>query len=58
MPYQPSVAMIDLQLSHATRSAVPSIKSAGEQGWYFNQGAKAGVSEEFFTVANLIETGH
>jgi hypothetical protein len=30
----------------------------GEQGWYFNQGAKSGTSEEFFTVAHLIETGH
>ena len=58
MPYQPSITMVDMQLSHATRSAVPSAKSAGEQGWYFNQGAKAGVNEEFFTVAALIETGH
>jgi hypothetical protein len=58
MPYQPSVTMVDMQLSHATRSAVPSVKSAGEQGWYFNQGPKAGVSETFFSIANLIETGH
>jgi hypothetical protein len=58
MPYQPSITMVDMQLSHATKAALPSAKYAGEQGWYFNQGEKAGVSEEFFTVAHLIESGH
>jgi hypothetical protein len=58
MPYQPSITMVDMQLSHATKAALPSAKYPGEQGWYFNQGAKAGISEEFFTVAHLIESGH
>jgi hypothetical protein len=58
MPYQPSITMVDMQLSHATKAALPSAKYVGEQGWYFNQGAKSGTSEEFFTVAHLIETGH
>jgi hypothetical protein len=58
MPFQPSITMVDMQLSHATKAALPSAKYPGEQGWYFNQGAKAGVSEEFFTIAHLIESGH
>jgi hypothetical protein len=58
MPYQPSITMVDMQLSHATKASLPSAKYPGEQGWYFNQGAKSGTSEEFFTVAHLIETGH
>lgn len=58
MPFQPSITMVDMQLSHATRAALPSSKYPGEQGWYYNQGAKAGMSEEFFTVAHLIETSH
>jgi hypothetical protein len=58
MPYQPSVTMVDMQLSHATRSAVPSVKVSGEQGFYFNKGADAGVTEDFFTIADLVETGH
>ena len=58
MPFQPSITMVDMQLTHATRAALPSSKYPGEQGWYYNQGAKAGLSEEFFTVAHLIESGH
>ncbi len=58
MPFQPSITMVDMQLSHATRAALPSSKYPGEQGWYYNQGDKAGLSEEFFTVAHLIESGH
>jgi hypothetical protein len=58
MPYQPSVTMVDMQLSHATRSACPSVKALGEQGWQFNKGADAGVIEDFFTIGDLIATGH
>ena len=58
MPFQPSITMVDMQLSHATKAALPSSKYPGEQGWYYNQGDKAGLSEEFFTVAHLIESGH
>ncbi|MFQ5667157.1 MAG: DUF1329 domain-containing protein [Candidatus Binatia bacterium] len=58
MPFQPSITMVDMQLSHATKAALPSAKYPGEQGWYFNQGEKAGMSEEFFTIAHLIEAGH
>jgi hypothetical protein len=58
MPFQPSITMVDMQLNHATKAALPSSKYPGEQGWYFNQGDKAGISEEFFTIAHLIESGH
>jgi uncharacterized protein DUF1329 len=58
MPFQPSITMVDMQLTHATKAALPSAKYPGEAGWYYNQGAKAGLTEEFFTVAHLIESGH
>ena len=58
MPFQPSITMVDMQLSHATRAALPSNKFPGEEGWYFNQGEKTGLTEEFFTVAELIASGH
>ncbi len=58
MPFNHSVAMVDIQLQHATRIATPSAKVAGEQGWYFNQGEKTGLTEEFFTLVHLIQAGH
>jgi hypothetical protein len=58
MPFNHSVSMVDVQLEHATRVALPSATFPGEQGWYFNQGEKTGLSEKFFTIAHLIETGH
>ena len=58
MPFNPSITMVDMQLNHATKAALPSAKYPGEQGWYFNQGDKSGITEEFFTVAHLIESGH
>jgi hypothetical protein len=58
MPFQPSISMVDTQLSHATRAALPSPKYPGEPGWYFNQGAKTGLTEEFFTIAHMIAASH
>ena len=58
MPYLHSISMVDMQLSHATRAALPSPKYAGEEGWYWNQGEKSGLTEEFFTIAHLIESSH
>jgi Protein of unknown function (DUF1329) len=57
MPFSPSVTMVDVQMNHATRAALPSAHYPGEQGWYFNQGDKTGLTDEFFTVAHLIEAG-
>ena len=58
MPWQSSISMVDTQLSHATRAALPSPKYPGETGWYYNQGAKTGLTEEFFTIAHMIEASH
>ncbi|MGH7820329.1 MAG: DUF1329 domain-containing protein [Candidatus Binatia bacterium] len=57
MPFNPGVFMVDTQLQHATRVALPSSRYQGEEGWYFNLGEKAGTAEEWFTIANLIESG-
>src|SRR5439155_14184014 len=57
MGFQPSIVMVDLQLEHATKASLPSPRFPGEQGWYFNQGEKAGISDEFFTVAALVNAG-
>ena len=58
MPFTHSITMADLQLSHATRAALPSSKYPGEPGWYFNQGAKTGLTEEFFTIAHMISASN
>jgi hypothetical protein len=58
MVFTPAIVMVDMQLDHATRAALPSHRYAGEQGWYFNQGEKSGVEPEWFTVAALVEAGH
>ena len=58
MPFTPSIVMVDIQLEHATKAALPSHRFAGEQGWYFNQGEKSGVTDDWFTVAALVAAGH
>ena len=58
MGFLPSIVMVDLQLEHATKAALPSHRFPGEQGWYFNQGEKAGISDDWFTVAALVSAGH
>ncbi len=55
---QPAIVMVDIQLEHATRAALPSLRFPGEQGWYFNQGEKAGITDDWFTVAALVAAGH
>jgi Protein of unknown function (DUF1329) len=56
--FAPAIVMVDMQLEHATKGALPSARFPGEQGWYFNQGEAAGVTEEWFTVAALVAAGH
>ena len=58
MPFTHSISMVDMQLTHATRAALPSAKYPNEPGWYFNQGPKTGLTEEFFTIAHMIEASH
>jgi len=55
--YRPSIAMIDLQLEHATFCALPSSDFPGEQGWYINLGEKEGTVEEFFDLNTLLSAG-
>jgi len=55
--FLPSIVMVDVQLQHATRAALPSLAYPGEEGWYFNKGAEVGNTEDFFTVAHLIAAG-
>jgi hypothetical protein len=57
MPFAPAVVMVDMQLEHATRVSLPSPRFPGEQGWYFHQGEKAGVTDDWFTVAALVAAG-
>jgi hypothetical protein len=58
MAFFAAIVMVDMQLEHATRAALPSHRFPGEQGWYFNQGEDAGASEDWFTVAALVEAGN
>jgi hypothetical protein len=58
MPFNHSISMVDIQLVHATRAALPSHKFPGEEGWYYNQGEKTGLTPEFFTVAHLVAAGN
>jgi len=58
MGFIPAIVMVDMQLEHATRASLPSPRFPGEQGWYFNQGEKAGITDDWFTVAALVAAGH
>ena len=58
MGFTPAIVMVDVQLEHATRAALPSQKVEGAEGWFFNMGEKSGVTEDWFKVAHLIESGH
>ena len=55
--YLPAIVMVDMQLQHATKASLPSSRFPGEEGWYFDLGEKSGTTEDFFTIANLIESG-
>ncbi len=57
-PFIPSIVMVDMQLGHATKASLPSSRFPGEAGWYWQQGAKEGTTEDQFTIAELIGSGH
>ena len=57
-PFAPAIVMVDMQLEHATKASLPSPRFPGEQGWYYHQGEKAGVTDDWFTVAALVAAGH
>jgi hypothetical protein len=56
--FLPAIVMVDIQLEHATRASLPSSRFPGEPGFYFHQGAKEGTTEDQFTIAELIGSGH
>ena len=56
--FAPAIVMVDLQLSHATKASLPSSRFPGEEGWYYNMGAREGTTEDAFTIAELIGSGH
>jgi len=58
MAFAPGIVMVDMQLTHATRVGLPSQKMEGSEGWFFNMGDKSGVTEDWFKIAHLIESGH
>ncbi|HVN86023.1 MAG TPA: DUF1329 domain-containing protein [Candidatus Binatia bacterium] len=58
MSFITAISMLDTQLVHATKAALPSTHSQGQECVYYNMGEKSGTKEDFFTVANLIEMGH
>jgi hypothetical protein len=57
-PFPAGAVMIDIQLEHATKASLPSHRFPGEAGWYWHQGAKEGTTEDQFTIAELIGSGH
>jgi hypothetical protein len=56
--FGPAIMMVDVQLEHVTRAALPSAAYEGEEGWFFNRGAEVGTTQDFFTIAHMIEAGH
>ena len=57
-PFPAAALMVDIQLEHATKASLPSHRFPGEAGWYWHQGAKEGTTEDQFTIAELIGSGH
>jgi hypothetical protein len=54
MPWLPSIFMVDIQLDHGTRAALPSNRFEREVGWSYNKNVAV---EDFFTIAALIASG-
>jgi hypothetical protein len=55
--YIPAMTLVDMQLEHATYCQLPGPDVAGEEGWYYNFGSAEGVTEEVFSVSNMIGGG-
>lgn len=57
-PHGAGAVIYDVQLSHVTKTAIPSEKTAtNQQSIFINMGKKSGTTEDFFSVAHLISTG-
>lgn len=57
MPFLNAAVVADVQLSHATSTAIPRTMVKADGGMYLNVGQKMGVTEDFFTVAHLVSSG-
>ena len=50
--------VVDMQLEHGTRVAIPGMAFQNEPGWYVDVGPKYGGEEGWFSIAALISAGH
>ena len=52
-------SVIDMQLMHGTRAAIPGIAFPDEAGWYIDIGfdKPQSATEDWFKVSSLIEAG-
>lgn len=55
--YIPAMTLVDMQLEHATYCQLPGPDVPAEEGWYYNFGPAEGVTEEVFSVSNMIGGG-
>ncbi len=49
--------MVDMQLEHGTRVAIPGMSFQDEPGWYIDNGDKHGNDQDWYTIAALINAG-
>jgi hypothetical protein len=57
MPFLNGAIVLDIQLQHCTSTGLPRTLANRGSGTFFNVGEKMGVTEDFFSVANLISSG-
>jgi len=50
--------MVDMQMEHGTRVAIPGMAFQSEPGWYVDKGEKSGNVESWYTIASLVSAGH
>lgn len=56
-PYEPAIAMVDMQRGRVTTCALPGHNFPGEQGWYVNLGDLEGTTEGYFDLATILSSG-
>lgn len=57
-PCQEADIISDVQLQHVTSTGIPRRSDVVDGGFHSNVGEAGGVTEEYFTVADLIKGGH
>jgi hypothetical protein len=58
-PVGAAAMMYDVQLSHVTKTSIPSENTAArnQESIFINKGEKSGTNEQFFSIADLIASG-